>query len=116
MAYAGSLDVGTNNLSLVANACPPQKFGIFFYGGSQVQVIFGEGFRCVGGMVQRVNPAVMTNVAGTASRQVDLTTPAFASIAPGSTWNFQFWFRDPNGGPPDAGFNLTDGISITFCP
>jgi hypothetical protein len=27
--------------------------------------------------------------------------------------NFQFWFRDPAGGP--AGFNLTNALKITFC-
>ena len=36
------------------------------------------------------------------------------TFSPGSNWNFQFWYRDPNGGP--VGYNLTDALSITFCP
>jgi hypothetical protein len=34
-------------------------------------------------------------------------------LTAGSTWNFQYWFRDPNTG---ANFNLSNGHSITFCP
>ncbi|MFT7479651.1 MAG: 6-phosphogluconolactonase (cycloisomerase 2 family), partial [Gammaproteobacteria bacterium] len=62
MGYAGTLDVGANNLSLLALECPPEKFGIFFYGTSEIQVSFGEGFRCVGGMTYRINPATMSNM------------------------------------------------------
>jgi len=120
MGSAGNLHIGTNNLTLQALACPPQKTGIFFYGNNQVQITFGNGLRCVGGMTQRINPAVMTNMAGTASLGLDLSSFPFTgggnSVTPGSTWNFQFWFRDQNAPPPDAGYNLTDGLSITFCP
>ena len=33
---------------------------------------------------------------------------------PLSTWNFQFWYRDPLGGP--AGFNFSAGLEVTSCP
>jgi len=29
------------------------------------------------------------------------------------THYFQFWFRDPLGGP--AGFNFSDGLEVEFC-
>ena len=35
-------------------------------------------------------------------------------ILPGSTWNTQFWYRDPAFG--GAGFNLSDGLGVTFAP
>ena len=35
-------------------------------------------------------------------------------VTPFSTWNFQFWHRDPLGGP--AGFNFSDGLEVMFCP
>mgnify|MGYP000420898215 CR=1 FL=1 len=35
------------------------------------------------------------------------------AMTPFSTWNFQFWFRDPQGG--QVGFNLTDALEVTFC-
>jgi hypothetical protein len=43
----------------------------------------------------------------------DLGSPA-SQIAPGSTWFFQFWYRDSDAGP--AAFNLSNGLSATFCP
>jgi hypothetical protein len=42
------------------------------------------------------------------------TLPPGATITAGSTWNFQFWYRNPAAG--GAGFNLSDGLSIRFCP
>jgi hypothetical protein len=38
--------------------------------------------------------------------------PLVGPILPGSTWYFQYWFRDPLGG--GAGANLTDGLRMTF--
>jgi hypothetical protein len=34
-------------------------------------------------------------------------------IAPGQTWRFQFWHRDPS--MPPAGSNLSNGLAVTFC-
>jgi hypothetical protein len=32
----------------------------------------------------------------------------------GDTRYFQTWYRDPSGGPCGAGFNLTNGMELTF--
>jgi hypothetical protein len=37
------------------------------------------------------------------------------ALVPGSTWNFQFWYRDSKG-PLQSGFNLSDALTATFCP
>ena len=34
-------------------------------------------------------------------------------IIAGSTWNVQFWYRDPSGGP--VGFNFSNALRISFC-
>lgn len=80
------------------------------------RLAFGEGLRCVKGGVIRINPAIQTDAAGAAALALDLTQPPTSSgeITAGSTWNFQFWYRDPSGGP--EGFNLSDGLMVTFCP
>ena len=46
----------------------------------------------------------------------DNTQPPNAQVVvlPGSTWNFQAWFRDPSAG--NSGFNLSDGLSLSFLP
>ena len=39
----------------------------------------------------------------------------FVSVMPGDTWHFQRWYRDP-AGPCGSGFNLTNGLALTFVP
>ena len=41
--------------------------------------------------------------------------PPAGQIGPGQTWYFQGWYRDP-AGPCGSGFNLTNGIEVTFTP
>jgi len=47
-----------------------------------------------------------------ATVQLDLTGPSGGPIAPGTTFHFQYWYRDPAAGM--TGANFSDGISITF--
>jgi hypothetical protein len=61
---------------------------------------------------------LISDAGGQVSRSIDLTLPPASSgvgqISAGDTWNFQFWYRDPSAGA--SGFNLSDGLSIVFCP
>jgi glucose/arabinose dehydrogenase len=114
----GSLNISDNTFSLNAFGCPSGIPGLFFYGPNQTQQPFGDGFRCVAGQVFRIPPVEVTDIFGIAIKNVDFTTLPESSgagqILGGSTWNYQYWYRDPaNGG---AGFNLTNGLSVTFCP
>ena len=62
-------------------------------------------------------PPAVTDGFGNLNRVINFPDPPTGwgpgEITPGSTWNFQFWFRDPSGGP--AGFNFSDGLEVTFC-
>ncbi|MDP6409465.1 MAG: hypothetical protein QGI46_08820 [Planctomycetota bacterium] len=64
-------------------------------------------------------PPVRMDDAGGAARWIDFGAPPAGSgpgvIRPGSTWNSQFWYRDPLG-PGGMGFNLSDAVSVGFCP
>jgi hypothetical protein len=115
---SGSLSVADQDLTLLARQCPPGQFGMFFYGPSAAQVPLGNGFRCVGGQLFRLLPAVPIDALGIATTKVDFTQPPVSSgpgaILGGDTWYFQFWYRDPAGG--GAGHNLTDARRLTFCP
>ena len=52
---------------------------------------------------------------GTYDFSPDLTNlPSGTIFLPGQSWNFQLWFRDTAGG--GAGFNTSDGCSVTFVP
>ena len=107
-----------NELEFQVIDLPSNLPGIFFYGPFQAQLPFGNGFVCVGGSVNRVLPALISDPMGTVRLDVDLTQPPFGSgagaVLPGSTWNFQYWYRDPTGFPTT--FNLSDAVQITFAP
>ncbi len=115
IGYAGSNSVAANDLVLTAQAAASDQFGLFYYGPNQISIPFGEGVRCVGGKVYRLW-VVSTDMFGNVVDPLDITNPPEASgqIFAGSTWNFQFWYRDPLGGP--AGFNFSDGLEVPFCP
>ena len=115
MGFSGSTSMAANKFKLVAKDGVPGQFGLFFYGPNQIQVPFGDGFRCVGGGIDRLGPASLSDLGGVSMRWVNFDNPAAAQITVGSTWNFQHWYSDPLG-PGGTGFNLSDGLQATFCP
>jgi len=119
ISHAGTLSVSLNNCILVASNGPPGQPGIFYYGPNQISVPFGDGTRCVGGQVFRLYPpSFVSNSTGAAYKALDYTSGPMASgpgmVYPGRVLNFQYWYRDPQGGP--YGFNFSDAIELTFCP
>jgi hypothetical protein len=114
MDWLGSQFFSQNNFALSTTGVPPGAAGIYFFGPSTTAVPFGNGWFCVGGTITRL-PVVFANFAGVAYYQLDFTMPpVLGVITPGSTQNFQFWFRDPLGG--GSNFNTSDGLSVQFCP
>jgi hypothetical protein len=113
---AGTRYLSNNEFSLTVSGCPSDQIGIFLMGISQASTPFGDGVLCIGGSVLRLLPPIATGASGTGSLQLDFTDPLSpaSQITAGSTWNFQFWYRDSAAG--GAGFNLSNGLSATFCP
>ncbi len=112
LTNAGSTSISADDLVLNAGPVPDQP-GLFYYGPNQIEVPFGNGYRCVGGTVRRL--PVSSASGGNLSHSMDYSANYAAGfITAGSSWNFQAWFRDPaaNG----ATFNLSNGLHITFCP
>ncbi len=120
LVTVGTTSVAADDLTLMALACPTGQFGIFYYGLDQVNVPLGDGVRCIGltppGIFRL--PPVSTG-SGSASYALDIGSPPSPSgqITTGSTWLFQFWYRDPAGpgGGGGAGHNLSDALEINFC-
>lgn len=115
LGVQGSLEVSANATIITATGSPAITPGQFFYGPDQAALPFGNGTLCIDPMsgTYRLDPPVVTTDFGSALVALDLfTLPAGAGIVPGSTWNFQFWFRDPNAG--GAGFDLSDAMSVVF--
>lgn len=122
IASGGTTSLAANDFVLRATGAAPGQFGVFYYGAGQTQAPFGDGWICVGAGgagLYRFTPLAPSDGAGAVQHPVDFGEDPAASgpgrIESGSTWNFQYWYRDP-AGPGGAGFNLSDGLSATFCP
>ncbi|MFT7676606.1 MAG: subtilisin family serine protease [Planctomycetota bacterium] len=115
MSSSGNASVTANNLVLTTSLCPSGQNGLYFYGPGEQQTPFGPGFLCVAGPLHRLS-VIATDALGVATWNLDISMPPAPSgqITAGSTWSFQFWFRDPAGG--GSGFNTSNGLTATFCP
>lgn len=118
ISSSGSPSIAAASFRLHASGAPPNQFGLFLYAAGQAQVPFGDGFRCVTNPIFRLRPALSADGTGAFSRPLDFSAPPASSgpsqISPGSTWNFQLWYRDPAAG--GSGFNLSDGLRAHFVP
>lgn len=113
LALIGSTSIADNNVVFVSNRLPANQPGVFFYGDGTLETPFGNGIRCVGGVnVKRIGP-VNTGAIGLAAIQFNLATitDPHVQVFPDSTWYFQYWYRDPNGG----GVNFSNGLRVDFC-
>ncbi|MFT6832706.1 MAG: hypothetical protein ACJAZN_002884 [Planctomycetota bacterium] len=115
----GTPSLSSGSLGLTASALPQNSLGYFLFSADQGFVpTFGgsAGNLCLGGQLYRLSNFVLSS--GGAG-QVALPLP-FGGLPPGLTadigieWNFQYWFRDQNGGVPTS--NTTDGITVVFTP
>lgn len=115
LVAAGSPIVADADLTLGVDGAVPGQFGLFFHGATQAATPLGAGILCVGAPLYRVSAPLTVDAAGSASHAVDFTAyPAGVgpgALVPGTTWNFQFWYRDP--GDP-LGSNTSDALSIAF--
>ncbi len=115
MDWSGSGSIAQNDLVFQTAGLPPGKSALSFFGRMQIQVPFGDGFRCAGGSIARQGIDV-ADAAGEVLRAFDLNAlPPAHAISPGDLRVFQLWYRDPMG-PGGSGFNLSDALRVTFCP
>lgn len=117
LGCANNFSICQNQMCLSVFDVPSGVTGLFFYGGQPTQVPMANGFLCVSPFhpgLYRL-PTVKTDVYNSGHLQLDFPSlPSAGKITPGSTWYFQFWFRDAAGG--GAGSNFSDGLRVTFCP
>ena len=112
--WSGTTSVSANSATLLVSGLPSSQPGLFFYGPNEVNVSFGDGNRCVGGGLTRLNPPVFGDSAGDAQRDLDFTAYPLSSSGAGDTLHIQCWYRDP--AAQLSGFNLSDALSAVLCP
>ena len=117
LTASGSAMVASNNLTFVVSAMPQNKFGYLLMSATQDFVpLFGgtQGNLCLGQPLLRFAKFVQNSgTSGSISFSPDLTNlPQGTVIQPGETWNFQYWYRDVNGGSPTS--NTSNGLAIDF--
>ena len=119
----GSNSATADDLVLVTTNLPPHQFGLLFMGAGQAFAPLGDGVLCIsgGGLGMFRYPVVDGGPWGQVVAGPGIVAyshahfPAAGHITAGQTWNFQFFYRD-SFGPCGSGFNLSNGVAVTFTP
>jgi len=121
LATSGSPVVTADTLALVGSGMPASASVLYFQGTAQsgggAGTIFGDGKRCTSGSVIRVG--TKTNVAGSSSYPSGgdpVISVRGAVPAAGATRTYQAWYRNSAVFCTLDGFNLTNGLSVTWIP
>ena len=112
---SGSASLTGADLSLTAAGMVPSQPGLFFQGNNAVNSgngnPFGDGLRCAGGGVVRLQVRFAA-ADGTAATTTDIGSKG--GCAPGDLKRYQLWSRDPGSSPCNSLFNLSNGLEITW--
>ena len=90
----------------------PAQFGVVYSGMSSINFPFGDGLRCIAEPVVRYRIRA-ANGGGMITYGPGEIAAGNVQIDSGETWHLQGWYRDP-AGPCGLGFNLTNGLSVTW--
>lgn len=111
IAGSGSRVVAQNDVDFEVDRLPPNGFGYFIMSRTAARTPVAAGELCLGGTITRYSLFVQHS--GNAGRiQFSPNLPALppaSAILPGSTWRFQYWFRDA--GPTSS---FSPGMEVRF--
>jgi len=110
----GTTRTSDGTLWLDAFGGPAGAPGLFIFGASGAPQVVGNGTLCLGGPILRTGTLGTFDGAGNRAHvalpyAIDL---AAGPVVTGSTWTFQYLFRDAAAG--GGGFDHTDAIEVTF--
>ena len=112
---SGTSSISNDTLTLTATRSTPSQPGIFFLANNAVGggsgTAFGDGLRCAGGGVKRLQ-VVFAGAAGNASSTITISQAA--GLVAGDLKRLQWWYRDPIASPCGNGFNLSNGVEVTW--
>jgi len=115
LSAGGSASVSAANLVLSAENLIPSQPGLYFQGNNAVNSAngnpFGDGLRCAGGGVIRLQVRFADS---SGASQTTTNIAANGGVSAGDTKRYQIWYRDPNSSPCSTQFNLSNGYEITW--
>ena len=118
LSGVGSVSVSAADLVLRASQLT-QGPGLFFQGNNAVNSgngnIFGDGLRCAGGGVIRLEVR-FANAGNNYTADSTLPVAAAGGASAGQTKRYQYWYRDSGTSPCASLFNLSNGVEVTWAP
>jgi hypothetical protein len=111
----GTSRTSDGTLWLDAFGGPAGAAGLFLYGNASAPQVLGNGTLCLSGSIIVLRRTLGPFDAAGNRSSVALGYASLPSVGPivsGSTWTFQYLFRDAAAG--GAAFDLTDAIELTF--
>ncbi|MDP6410793.1 MAG: right-handed parallel beta-helix repeat-containing protein [Planctomycetota bacterium] len=115
LGASGSASLANADLVLESSGLVPGQPGLYFQGDNPAAggagLPFGDGLRCVGGSVVRLQ-VVTASGSGASATSMDIGLAGGVSV--GETKHYQLWYRAPGSSPCGSGFNLTNAVSVTW--
>jgi hypothetical protein len=117
LSATGDASLSSDTLMLSASRSTPLQPGLFFQGdqatGGGSGLPFGDGLRCAGGAVVRLEVR-QADAAGDAQSARSLSLAG--GVSAGDLVRYQWWYRDPALSVCGSGFNLSHGVQLTWGP
>ena len=116
---SGNASVSSDSFVLLGTQMPNAAC-LYFQGTAPVNggfgLAFGDGLRCAGGSIRRLGTKTNSGWGSQYPSAGDAPISAAGLVpAAGGTRTYQAWYRNPSG-PCGSGFNLTNGVSVTWIP
>jgi len=115
LSAVGNAALTADTLQLRVQGGPANKFGLFFQGNAKVNgglgSLFGDGLRCAGGQVKRLE-TVQLDAQGASATSGVVSTLGAASA--GTTLYYQFWYRDILASPCGLQFNTSNALEVLW--
>jgi hypothetical protein len=112
---AGSSSISDADLVLEGSQMIPSQPGLYFQGNNAVNSgagnPFGDGLRCAGGGVIRLQVRFSS---ATGESATTLNLASAGGVSSGDVKRYQIWYRDPTSSPCGTLFNLTNGLEVAY--
>jgi plastocyanin len=117
LSATGGASIASDTVVLEGTSSTPGQPGLFFQGDGDINggagVTFGDGLRCAGQNVVRLQ-IVTADGAGVARSTIAIA--AAGGVSAGQTRRYQWWYRDPVLTVCGSGFNLSNGLRLSWTP